>query len=70
MKWLSALLLGAILAIVLPTGLDMRSGLWMDSWASWGTIRPHVKSPGLLMSIPVFLASAFAFRLFFNWHGR
>ena len=70
MKWLSALLLGAILGVVLPTGLDMRSGLWMDSWASWGTIRPHAGSPGLLLSIPVFAASALAFRLFFNWHGR
>jgi len=68
MKWLPALLLGAILGIVLPTALDMRSGLWMQSWASWGTIRPHAGSPGLLLSIPVFLGSALGFRLFFNWH--
>ena len=70
MRWLAALLLGAILGIVLPTGLDMRSGVWMESWARWGTIRPLAGSPGLLLSIPVFLGSALAFRLFFNWHGR
>ena len=70
MKWISALVLGAILGLVLPTGLDMRSGVWMHSWASWGTIRPHEGSPGLLFSIPLFLGAALAFRLFFNWHGR
>jgi hypothetical protein len=70
MKWLSALVLGAILGFVLPTGLDMRSGVWMHSWASWGTIHPHEGSPGLLFSIPLFLGAAIAFRLFFNWHGR
>ena len=70
MKWLSALLLGAILGIVLPTGIDMQSGVWMNSWASWGTIRPHAGSPGLLLSIPVFLGLAVACRLFFNWHGH
>ena len=45
MKWLSALLLGAILGVVLPTALDMRSGVWMNSFASWGTIHPHAGSP-------------------------
>ena len=70
MRWLAALLLGAILGIVLPTGLDMRSGVWMESWARWGTIRPHAGSPGLLLSIPIFLGSALGFRLFFNWHDR
>ena len=68
MKWLGALLMGAILGMVLPTALDMQSGVWMHSWAAWGTIRPHASSPGLLLSIPVFLGSAFVFRLFFNWH--
>ena len=68
MKWIGALLLGAILGFVLPTGLDARSGLWMDSWAGWGTIHPHADSPGLLFSIPVFVASALAARIFFNWH--
>lgn len=70
MKWISALLLGAILGVVLPTGLDLRSGVWMDSWAAWGTIRPHAGSPGLLLSIPVFLGSALFLRLVFNWHTR
>ena len=68
MKWTMALILGAVLGFVLPTGLDMRSGVWMDSWAAWGTIRPHAASPGLLFSIPVGLGAALAFRLFFNWH--
>jgi hypothetical protein len=68
MKWLSALFLGLILGIVLPTALDMRTGLWMQSWAGWGTIRPRVDSPGLLLSIPVFLGAALACRMFFTWH--
>jgi hypothetical protein len=55
---------------VLPTGLDMRSGVWMNSWAAWGTIRPHAGSPGLLFSIPLFLGSALALRMVFNWHSR
>ena len=42
----------------------------MNSFAKWGTIRPHAGSPNLLFSIPLFLGSAVAFRLFFNWHGR
>ena len=70
MKWVSALVLGAVLAFVLPTALDMRAGVWMHSWAAWGTIRPHSGSPGLLFSIPLFLASALAARVFFNWHSR
>jgi hypothetical protein len=70
MKWVTALALGAILGFVLPTGLDVRSGVWMNSWASWGTIHPHAGSPGLLFSIPVVLGSALALRLGFNWHTR
>jgi hypothetical protein len=42
----------------------------MDSWASWGTIRPHAGSPGLLFSIPVFLGLALFLRRAFNWHLR
>ena len=68
MKWLPALLLGAILGFVLPQFFGGASGVWMNSWAQWGTVRPHAGSPGLLFSIPVFLFSAVAFRLFFNWH--
>ena len=70
MKWITALFLGAILGFVLPTALDARTGLWMNSWASWGTIHPHAGSPGLLFSIPVFVGAALAARVFFNWHGR
>lgn len=70
MKWLTALGFGAILGFVLPTALDARSGVWMDGWTGWGTIRPHEASPGLLFSIPLFLAAAIAARTFFNWHNR
>ena len=70
MKWITALALGAILGFVLPTALDARSGVWMDSWAAWGTVRPLEGSPGLLFSIPLFLGAALAFRLVFNWHTR
>jgi len=70
MKWMSALLLGAILGFVMPTGLDMRSGVWMNSWAAWGTVHPHANSPGLLFSWPLFIGSAIAFRMVFNWHTR
>jgi len=70
MKWITALIIGAVLGFVLPTGVDLRSGVWMNSWASWGTIRPHAGSPGLLFSIPVFLGAAIALRAVFNWHTR
>ena len=68
MKWLTALTLGAIVGFAIPLLLGGQFGVWMDSWASWGTVRPVAGSPGLLFSIPLFLGSALAFRLFFNWH--
>ena len=68
MKWLSALLLGAILGFALPLIMGGQDGIWMTSWAKWGTVRPVPDSPGLLFSIPVALGSAVALRLFFNWH--
>ena len=70
MKWLTALALGAGLGFLLPMMLGGQDGVWMHSWASWGTIRPHEGSPGLLFSIPLFLGSAIALRLVFNWHSR
>ena len=70
MKWLTALALGAVLGFVLPLASGGQHGVWMNSFAKWGTIRPHAGSPGLLFSIPLFLFSAVAFRLFFNWHSR
>ena len=70
MKWLTALTLGVILGFTLPLFLGGQNGVWMNSIAKWGTIRPLEGSPGLLFSIPVFLLSAIAFRLFFNWHSR
>lgn len=68
MKWVPALFLGAILAFVLPLFLGGQTGVWMNSWTKFGTVRPFENSPGLLFSIPLFLGSAVALRLFFNWH--
>jgi hypothetical protein len=70
MKLLTALILGAIMACILPLVFGGQTGIWMNSWAKWGTIRPVEGSPGLLFSIPVFLGSAMIFRMFFNWHNR
>ncbi|HET9335168.1 MAG TPA: hypothetical protein VFO12_02035 [Sphingomicrobium sp.] len=67
---MTALALGAVLGFVLPLAFGGQHGVWMNSFAKWGTIRPHAGSPGLLFSIPLFLFSAVAFRLFFNWHSR
>ena len=64
------MIFAGVVAVVLPTAMDAGSGLWLNSWAGWGTIRPHAGSPGLLFSIPLFLGTAFAFRLAFNWHTR
>lgn len=70
MKWLTALILGGLLAFVLPMSLGGQDGVWMHSWTKWGTVRPLPGSPGFLFSIPLFLGAALAFRIFFNWHGR
>ncbi len=70
MKWFTALIIGAILAFTLPMALGGSHGVWMTGWTKVGTIRPITGSPGFLFSIPVFLGSAFAFRLFFNWHSN
>jgi hypothetical protein len=70
MKWLTALLIGAILGFALPLFFGGQAGVWMKSFARWGTIRPLAGSPGLLFSIPLFLGSSLGFRLFFNWHSR
>ena len=68
MRWLTALLLGAILAFVLPLAFGGTGGFWMNTWTKWGTIRPIAGSPGFLFSVPLFVGSAIALRLFFNWH--
>jgi len=68
MKWVSALLLGALVAFILPMALGGSDGVWARSWAGWGTIHPSTRSPGLIFSIPLFLGAALAFRMFFNWH--
>ena len=68
MKWLPALLIGAILGFALPLFFGGASGAWMTGFTKWGTIRPVEGSPGLLFSVPLALGSAIALRLFFNWH--
>ena len=68
MKWTTALMMGAILAFVLPLAFGGTGGIWRHSWAGWGTIAPFDRSPGLLFSIPVFLGGAFALRRLFQWH--
>ena len=68
MKWLSALLLGAIIGVTLPMAFGGSGGFWMENWTRYGTVRPVSGSPGLLFSIPLALGAAIAFRLFFNWH--
>jgi hypothetical protein len=68
MKWLTALAIGAILGFALPLFFGGQNGVWMHSFAAWGTVRPLEGSPGLLFSIPLWLLSAIAMRLFFNWH--
>ena len=70
MKWLTAIILGGLLAFVLPMSLGGQDGVWMHSWTKWGTVRPLTGSPGFLFSIPLFLGAALAFRIFFNWHSR
>jgi len=68
MRWLTALLLGAILGLVVPMLFGGQGGIWLETWVKWGTVRPFSQSPGLLFSIPIFLGSAIILRLFFNWH--
>jgi hypothetical protein len=50
--------------------LGGQHGAWMTNWTKWGTIHPLPGSPGLLFSVPLFLGSAIASRIFFNWHSR
>ena len=70
MKWMTAIILGGLIAFILPLSLGGQDGAWMNSWAHWGTIHPVPGSPGFLFSIPLFVGAALAFRLFFNWHSR
>jgi hypothetical protein len=68
MKWMTALLIGAILGFALPLFFGGQKGVWLHSFAGWGTVRPLEGSPGLLFSIPLALGSAIALRFLFNWH--
>ena len=71
MKWLTALFLGAILALRVAAGLR-RPGRRLDEQLDeMGNHSPASRDrPACLFSIPLFLGSALAFRLFFNWHSR
>ena len=69
MKWFSAILIGALIAFVLPLAFGGIGGPWQSSWAGVATIAPVPGSPGLLFSIPVFVIAAFGLRMFFNWHS-
>lgn len=68
MKWISALAIGAILGFALPLFFGGQNGVWMQSFAKWGTVRPLEGSPGLLFSIPLALGAAIALRVIMNWH--
>jgi hypothetical protein len=68
MKWITALIFGAVLGGILPTVIAGQSGLWADSWAGVGTVKPN--NGGFLFSIPLFLIAAVGARMFFNWHSR
>ena len=68
MRWLTAMLVAAILAVLLPMMLGGSNGVWMTGWTKVGTYHPFPQSPGLLFSVPVFVISAIGLRLFFNWH--
>ena len=60
MKWLTALLFGAILGVLLPTVIDGQSGVWMRSLDGWGTVRPSDRRlavldpavPGAAIGVP------------------
>ena len=69
MKWMTALLFGALLGFVLPLMFGGPSGVWLSGWTKLGTIAPIAGSPGLLFSIPFSVGAALAFRLFFDWHS-
>ena len=70
MKWMTAIILGGLLAVLLPMMLGGQDGAWMQSWTKWMTIRPIAGSPGLLFSVPLFMFATLGFRAFFNWHSR
>ncbi|MEO5773523.1 MAG: hypothetical protein ABIQ32_05325 [Sphingomicrobium sp.] len=68
MRWITALLLGAIIGFVLPLAFGGPQGAWMEGWTKVGTIAPLEGSPGLLFSVPFAVGTAIIFRIFFNWH--
>ena len=68
MKWLPALTIGAILGFALPLFFGGQTGVWMQGFTKWGTIRPLEGSPGLLFSVPLAVGSEIALRMLLNWH--
>ena len=55
---------------MLPLALGGQHGVWMNSLGEMGNDPPARGVAGLLFSVPLFLVSAIAFRMFFNWHSR
>ena len=65
-----AALLGLVAAVALPMVFGGPTGVWMNSFAAWGTVAPLAGSPGLIVSIPVFVGVTLFSWLFFNWSNR
>ncbi|MFL6752718.1 MAG: hypothetical protein ACJ8FL_05790 [Sphingomicrobium sp.] len=70
MRLLTAIALGALMGFLVPMMFGGPTGVWLNSFASWGTIHPFARSPGLLFSIPIFVLTTWALWTFFNWHDR
>ena len=71
MKWITALIIGAVLGIVLPTDVERRDvHRGRITGTGLGTIQPLDNSPGLLLSVPDVPRRRNRVRLFFNWHSR
>ena len=70
MDLLKAALLGAVAAVALPMVFGGQTGVWMSSFAAYGTIAPLSGSPGLLFSVPLFAGVTIFSYLFFGWSNR
>ena len=70
MELVKAALLGIVAAVALPMVFGGPTGVWLPSVAGWGTVAPLPGSPGLLFSIPLFVAVTLFSWLFFGWSNR
>ena len=69
MKWLTALVLGAILAFTAAADVRWPGRRLDEHLAPAGAPSARTPVAGLLFSIPIFLGAALVFRIFFNWHN-